>query len=195
MLAIRLCLLLLLLPLLGEAQKYFSTHYRLAEGLPSEEVRAAIRGQYGFLWVATDGGLLRFDGRSFVNYKRVLDSHYIKALVRAPDSTLLMVNDMGVFSIEEKPDTAYLRCLIPGQPVATDTTLLYPNGLYFDQSGVLWISQPNGSFARWRQGKLTFFRFGPSQKYQLENGGRSAGAVVGTPHWHRRIRIWRKPRG
>ena len=29
------------------------------------------------------------------------DSHYIKALVRAPDSTLLMVNDMGVFPLKK----------------------------------------------------------------------------------------------
>ena len=65
MLAIRLFLLLLLLPFCGKAQKYFTTRFRLAEGLPSEEVRATIRGKYGFLWVATDGGLLRFDGRSF----------------------------------------------------------------------------------------------------------------------------------
>lgn len=171
MLAIRLFLLLLLLPFCGKAQKYFTTHFRLAEGLPSEEVRATIRGKYGFLWVATDGGLLRFDGRSFINYKRVLDSHYIKALLRAPDSTLLMANDVGVFSIEEKPDTAYLRCLLPAQAIETDTALFYPNGLYASRAGALWISQPNGAVACWREGRLRFYRFGASH----EDGGSGSG--------------------
>lgn len=161
-LSIRIWLLLLLLPLGTGAQKYFTTHYRLAEGLPSEEVRAAIRGRYGFLWVATDGGLLRFDGKSFINYKRVLDSHYIKAIIMGPDSSLLMANDLGVYMIEEKPDTAYLQRLIPAEPLETDTALLYPNGLYYDRGGALWISQPNGAFARWREGRLRFFRFGQS---------------------------------
>src|SRR6202012_2319885 len=34
-------------------------------GLPQNTVHAIVQGRDGFLWIATEGGLVRFDGASF----------------------------------------------------------------------------------------------------------------------------------
>jgi len=42
--------------------------YTVNDGLPSSEVYGSYQDTYGYLWVGTNGGLSRFDGRQFVNY-------------------------------------------------------------------------------------------------------------------------------
>lgn len=73
-----LCLLALALcPSMGEAQTYSYTQYRTAQGLPADKVNTVTRDRIGFLWVATDNGLARYDGRSFTAYQASLESRYI----------------------------------------------------------------------------------------------------------------------
>ncbi|HEY1044841.1 MAG TPA: two-component regulator propeller domain-containing protein, partial [Bacteroidia bacterium] len=43
-------------------------HYTIQDGLPSNKVYCAIRDRRGFAWLATDNGLVRFDGSSFKIY-------------------------------------------------------------------------------------------------------------------------------
>src|SRR6516165_6979178 len=42
--------------------------YTTAEGLAHNQVNRIYRDSHNFLWVCTDDGLSRFDGRRFVNY-------------------------------------------------------------------------------------------------------------------------------
>lgn len=156
-----LCALALwLLPAAGWAQKFSYTQYRTAQGLPANDVRAAVRDSIGFLWVATDNGLARHDGRSFTTYQAKLESRYVKDLLRRPDGDLLLANDAGVFAVTPRTDTAAIRRLVGARPRPTDSTVVYPNGLYRDGQGRLWISQPNGAVARWANGRLRTFSFG-----------------------------------
>jgi len=39
-------------------------------GLPQNTVHAIVQGRGGFLWIATEGGLVRFDGVDFRTYTR-----------------------------------------------------------------------------------------------------------------------------
>ncbi len=51
------------------------------DGLPLPGVACLFQDSKGFLWVGTFGGLNRFDGYRFVNYRNdVQDSHSISAL-------------------------------------------------------------------------------------------------------------------
>lgn len=156
-----LCLLALALcPLTGDAQTYSYTQYRTAQGLPADKVNAVTRDRIGFLWVATDNGLARYDGRSFTTYQASLESRYIRDLVRRPDGDLLLANDAGIFAVTPRTDTATVRRLIGARPRPTDSTVVYPNGVYEDAQGRLWVSQPNGAVARWHDGRLRSFPFG-----------------------------------
>lgn len=59
---------LLLLATLARAQEPFSLHYTVDDGLPSNEVYHVIEDKQGYIWLATDHGIARFDGYSFKNY-------------------------------------------------------------------------------------------------------------------------------
>ncbi len=43
-------------------------HYTVKDGLPSQVIYAVLQDRKGFLWISTDAGVSRFDGRNFVNY-------------------------------------------------------------------------------------------------------------------------------
>jgi len=151
---------LLLCPSAGWAQTFFYTQYRVAQGLPANEVRAVTRDPLGFLWIATDNGLARHDGRSFKNYQAKLESRYVKALRRRPNGDLLLANDADVFAVTPRTDTATVQRLVGARPRPTDSTVVYPNGVYWDSAGQVWISQPNGAVVRWADGHLRTFAFG-----------------------------------
>jgi len=67
---IQILFILLLLTSVAKAQapNYQITQYTLEDGLPSNECHAAVQDSLGYIWIATDRGLSRFDGYGFKNY-------------------------------------------------------------------------------------------------------------------------------
>ncbi|MEO8147321.1 MAG: ATP-binding protein [Bacteroidia bacterium] len=54
-----------------DAQKEFSVfQYTSKNGLPQNSVKSLILDDNGFLWMTTEGGLVRFDGRNFKTFDR-----------------------------------------------------------------------------------------------------------------------------
>lgn len=43
-------------------------HYTVNDGLPSQTVYFALQDKQGFLWISTDAGVSRFDGKKFTNF-------------------------------------------------------------------------------------------------------------------------------
>jgi diguanylate cyclase (GGDEF)-like protein len=68
-------------------QKWESTN-----GLPNDSVEAVLQTRDGYLWVATERGLSRFNGSEFHNFTRLntpaLKESYVSALFEARDGTL-----------------------------------------------------------------------------------------------------------
>ncbi len=65
------CLLIVLLmagQLKVDAQKYSFRHFTADNGLPSSEVYHVTQDSKGFIWIATDQGVSRFEGRNFRNF-------------------------------------------------------------------------------------------------------------------------------
>ncbi len=50
------------------AQRYPFRHYDADNGLPSSDIFHVIQDSKGYIWVATDNGVSRFNGYEFVNY-------------------------------------------------------------------------------------------------------------------------------
>ncbi len=46
-------------------------HYTTEEGLPSNCIRDIVQDKTGFVWFATDGGLVRYDGKRFRTFKPI----------------------------------------------------------------------------------------------------------------------------
>lgn len=49
---------------------YVITQYGMEEGLPQSTVNHIIQSKDGYIWLATNGGLVRFDGNSFTTFNR-----------------------------------------------------------------------------------------------------------------------------
>lgn len=58
-------IVLFLAPFCCRAQQFFLKNYGVDEGLPSNEVHQVFEDASGFLWIATDRGIVRFDGHTF----------------------------------------------------------------------------------------------------------------------------------
>ncbi|MGC4039008.1 MAG: two-component regulator propeller domain-containing protein [Chitinophagaceae bacterium] len=52
------------------AQKYNFTNYNVEQGLAQSQAQDIVQDHNGFLWIATLGGVSRFDGVSFKNYSK-----------------------------------------------------------------------------------------------------------------------------
>ena len=49
-------------------QHYTSTWYNIDNGLPQSSVKAIVKDKYGFIWISTENGLVRYDGSSFITF-------------------------------------------------------------------------------------------------------------------------------
>jgi len=132
--------LLLFAPIL-KAQEYRIFSYDNDNGLHNNLTKAIAQDSLGFIWVATDDGLARFDGFNFRIFNQQLPSNYIKALFLRKNKQLIAVTDMGVVEIVSKVDTAYFVPLINGSNKETDTTIGHPKTVFETDDGSLWFSR------------------------------------------------------
>lgn len=66
-----LCFLILIYSFPSAAQgpsDYYLHHYNDENGLPQNSVKSIAPDQYGFVWLSTEDGLVRFDGTRFLNF-------------------------------------------------------------------------------------------------------------------------------
>jgi ligand-binding sensor domain-containing protein/putative methionine-R-sulfoxide reductase with GAF domain len=65
------------------------TKYNYKNGLSNDIVRNIVQDDEGFIWIATENGLNRFDGHAFVNY------YTGNTLLRLPSSNISFVRNLG----------------------------------------------------------------------------------------------------
>jgi signal transduction histidine kinase/ligand-binding sensor domain-containing protein len=80
--------------------------YTQSQGLSSYNIRKIIQDKYGFIWIATQDGLNRFDGQSFVVYNKNLGANRrlsgadIRTVIEDKDHDFLWVlTDQGINKI------------------------------------------------------------------------------------------------
>lgn len=71
---LHLILLLMAVPAIqaqtGSRESFVVTHWSMEQGLPQSSVNDILQTRDGYIWLATFGGLVRFDGVSFVTFDR-----------------------------------------------------------------------------------------------------------------------------
>ena len=80
-------------------QNYRVTTYNKEDGLQNELVKSVAIDTLGFVWLATDDGLIRYNGNTFEQYPDVLPSRYFKSLLLASDGRLYATGDHGFVEI------------------------------------------------------------------------------------------------
>jgi len=53
-----------------QAKQYTFTHFSTVNGLVSNSANAIMQDKDGFMWIATNNGLQRYDGNSFVTFQK-----------------------------------------------------------------------------------------------------------------------------
>ena len=140
------------------AQQLQLLTYDMDEGLSRGLIKSVITDDLGFVWSATDEGVIRFDGQNPVFFREFLPGGFAKSFYKRRNGQFLAIHDLGILEIISKPDTTYFKQFLEGSTLDTDSLLYYPKILYEDQAGKLWIGEQE-SVVRYASGKITKFRF------------------------------------
>jgi diguanylate cyclase (GGDEF)-like protein len=95
--------LLLLAASLAGAQEYSLRTYGNTEGLANLAVRRIYQDHLGFLWVSTENGIYRFDGKRFQAFdaSHGVPANSAVAFGEAPDGSLLIGGEIGLYRLHE----------------------------------------------------------------------------------------------
>jgi ligand-binding sensor domain-containing protein len=142
------------------AQDYKYYIYKVKNGLPTDIVKDVNQDEAGFVWIATDDGLVKFDGARFTTYKSALRSQFAKRLLKSRDGKLYAIGDLDFVEIQNQIDTVVFTTIRSGTRNPTDSMLWYPKSIYEDKRGDFWIGEPQAvsrisgeSFRRYSFGK------------------------------------------
>jgi diguanylate cyclase (GGDEF)-like protein len=124
---------------------YFQRNWRRADGLPGNSVYAIAQATDGYLWIGTENGLARFDGKSFIAYgarpSEAFRSRLVGALAAGRDGTLWIGTERGLLRMRGGVVAPEGR---PGGLAAEAAV----SALVQDAGGDLWIGTRTGLLRR-----------------------------------------------
>jgi signal transduction histidine kinase/ligand-binding sensor domain-containing protein len=127
-------------------------HWSTRDGLPNNRVRGVIRTADGFIWLATDGGAVRFDGMNFrvFGLREGLLAPIVLAIRETPDRRLWFGTLGGGLSVYRNGGIENTYTTADGLPSNWVT------GIELDASGALVAITRNGA-ARFSRDRFTPF--------------------------------------
>jgi ligand-binding sensor domain-containing protein len=95
------------------------------------------------LWIGTDKGLVRYDGKTWVTYTTAqgLPSNAVRDVVATSEGKLFVATDNGLASMGKN---AYQWVVMAAEEITEDRYSLPIKALAFDQTNALWISYADG---------------------------------------------------
>jgi ligand-binding sensor domain-containing protein len=122
------------------AQTIVSRHYSVNDGLPSSECYTVMQDSKGFLWIATDAGIVKYDGYQFKTYNSTQG---------LPDNTVFKIHEdrhgriwfssySGQFAYY-KHETDSIYTILANKALGALVKYL-PIDFAFDDKDTLWVS-------------------------------------------------------
>ena len=112
--------------------------------------------KFGFVWMATDEGLYRFDGKKSTFYNEACPGGFLKSIKALSDGSLIVTHDKGVTKIIPHIYSPKFEILAVGELFATKDKMFYPKTIFEDSKNRLWIGEDNG-ISLIKNGKRTKF--------------------------------------
>ena len=130
--------------------QYVLDVWQLDDGLPSNHIEDILQTGDGFLWLATQGGLVRFDGVRFRVFNKentpAFESDDFGRLAEGPDGSLWAGSrGTGLYRLRAGRWSVHRAASPAGNDV---------RALLFDREGTLWVGTLAGLY-RLRQGELS----------------------------------------
>ena len=155
---------------LAFGQNFITYIYNDENGLVSNLTKSLTQDDEGFIWIATDAGISKFDGNTFTNYQKNLPSLYVKQIINLPSHKLEIVTDFGIGQIiSDRYKFIYKSILNSGRNDSSQS-LYYPKNIFEDSFGNSWISDLTG-ISKYRNGKIYKYSF--NAKYYADSYFRS----------------------
>ena len=110
------------------------------DNLDSKElIKGVVRDHLGFVWVATDDGILRYDGKETLVSDQMAH-RYAKEFFLSKENVVWLIHDTGIERIESRIDSISFE--IPDSSKQDfSTALSFPKSIYEDKDSILWIGE------------------------------------------------------
>ncbi len=138
--------------------------YSVADGLAQSNVIDITEDKFGNLWLATFGGLSRFDGQNFENFQKQhgLASNRLFCLSIDSRGYIWMGTDKGV--------TKYDGRVFQNIPLPDHQSGQYVNQIHADKNDVIWIGTTSGHTYQWLDQELREITIDEEQKIGVLSG-------------------------
>lgn len=164
--------LMLIIPVAGQqARQYSFTHYGVSSGLASNEATTSLQDEQGFIWVASNKGLQRFDGQRYMTfgYQRnnpssIPHNYVVQLLLDKKKKLWVLTGDGKVGSFDTKR-FVYTEVKVK---VKNERVLQRERELIQDEQGNLFLIFHHNEFATWSEEQkefsadYNFIRFPPN---------------------------------
>lgn len=142
---------LLLLPFIFFAQENTFYHYGIEEGLSQESVQCILKDSNGFVWVGTQEGLNRFDGRMFKTYKNDFESsnslcgNDVEVLLEFENFIFIGTKNNGICYYDKSLNTFFKTSINEG---ICNSIVKYKNTIYvlIENKDIYKFESVNNSF-------------------------------------------------
>ncbi len=130
-------------------RQYIHKIWTNKDGLPHNSGRALVQTQDGYLWIATQDGLVRFNGSVFQVFDKdntpALKHNDITALIESADGTLWIGTYNGLTSFKNGIFTYHPTNMAGGLEII--------RALAIDHEGNCWIGTMNAGLLKYKDGK------------------------------------------
>ncbi len=118
-------------------------------GVADFRARDMVRDRDGFLWIASDQGLLRYDGTTYTRYGPAdgLQSAEYRHLFVDRRNQVYAVSDRAIVRIEYPEGQIAFTRIVEAADHVGDTTVSAPGALFQDQAGRVWGTDRHRIFA------------------------------------------------
>jgi len=133
--------------------QYIHDVWTTEQGLPENDVRSVVQTRDGYLWLATEEGLVRFDGVYFKVFDKTnteaINNNYIKCLFEDSQGILWVGTLGGLGRFREGKFESYTE--------KDGLANRIVNVITQDSNGNIWIGTNGGGLNLWRDGKFTVY--------------------------------------
>ena len=135
----------------GIDSTWYERSWETGDGLPDNSISGVAQTPDGYLWVATAGGLMDFDGVRFQEFP-------LTSLDGVPERVVRAMYQDNQGRIWLGMDRGPIVCIAPG---ATEVFTNVPDAraacITEDSSGAIWIAYVDGGLTQIKNGKVTVF--------------------------------------
>ena len=147
----------------GASQDVSFEHITVEDGLPTNLIYGITQDRNGFLWIATNQGLSKFDGKTFKTYHHLpfdstsISHDFVFDVVEWHDGTLWVSSERGLNRFNPDTETSTLYTYDENNPASVSGDDI--GAIYQDAQGTLWIGTWGGGLNKYDAESDSFERY------------------------------------